>query len=55
MIEGDEVHVVKIVLPPEADIVNYDMFTVQCVPPTGATITLKRTLPGTLSKVMDLN
>lgn len=55
MIEGDEVHVVMIELPSEANIINYDMFTVQCVPPTGATITLKRTLPGTLSKVMDLN
>lgn len=55
MIEGDEIHLVIIQLPDAAFIKNYDAFTVQCVPPTGATITLKRTLPGTLGLVMDLN
>ncbi len=55
MIEGDEIHLVIIELPSSATVENYDAFTIQCVPPTGATITLKRTLPGTLGYVMDLN
>ncbi len=54
MIEGDEIHVVLITLPGSANITGYKTFTIQMVPPTGATITLKRTLPRTLLNVIDL-
>ncbi len=55
MIEGDEVHVVTLDIPAEADVTAYKSFTIQMVPPSGATITIKRTLPGTLLDVMDLH
>ncbi len=35
--------------------VAYDTFTIQLVPPTGATLTIQRTLPGGLVAVMSLN
>ncbi len=54
MIEADEIHVVFIVMPVSANITTYDTFTIQVIPPTGATVTIKRTLPGTLETVMDL-
>ena len=54
MIEADEVHVVSIEIPSSANVTGYRTFILQFVPPTGATITLKRTLPGTLQNVMDL-
>jgi len=54
MIEADEVHVVSIEIPSSANVTTYDTFFIQFVPPTGATITIKRTMPGTLQNVMDL-
>ncbi len=54
IIEGDEVHLVLITMPTGANITGYKTFTIQMVPPTGATISLKRTLPGRLLNVMDL-
>ncbi len=54
MIEADEVHIVSITMPGSANITSYKTFTIQVVPPTGATLTIKRTLPGTLLNVMDL-
>ncbi len=54
MIAADEVHVVLIEMPASANITTYKTFTLQFVPPTGATVNLKRTLPGNLSTVMDL-
>lgn len=54
IIEGDEVHLVSITMPLTANITGYKTFTIQMVPPTGATISLKRTLPGRLLNVMDL-
>ena len=54
MIEADEVHVIQVEVPDSANISTYDTFYIQFVPPTGATVTIKRTLPGTLQKVMDL-
>lgn len=54
MIEADEVHVIHVQVPVSANISTYDTFYIQFVPPTGATVTIKRTLPGTLQNVMDL-
>jgi archaeal flagellin FlaB len=55
VIEADEVHVITINIPTSANVTTYKTFTVQLVPPTGASITVRRTLPGTLKSVMDLN
>jgi archaeal flagellin FlaB len=55
VIEADEVHVISIEIPSSANVTTYKTFTVQLVPPTGASITIRRTLPGTLKSVMDLN
>lgn len=55
MIEGDEVHTVSVSLPETSNVTAYKSFTIQMIPPSGATITLKRTLPGTLLTVMDLH
>jgi flagellin FlaB len=54
MIEADEVHVVRVEVPDAANVTTYDTFYIQFVPPTGATVTIKRTLPGNLQNVMDL-
>lgn len=52
VIEADEVHVISIVMPSSANITGYKTFTIQLVPPAGASVTITRTLPGTLQKVM---
>ncbi|MBN2238713.1 MAG: hypothetical protein JW712_02980 [Dehalococcoidales bacterium] len=54
MVEADEVHVVSIEIPSSANITSYDTFYIQMIPPTGASITIKRTMPATLQTVMDL-
>jgi len=54
LMEEDEIFIVNVTIPAEAVLDVYDSFTIQVIPPTGATITLQRTLPGGLSPVMDL-
>ena len=54
LVEFDEQHVVTITIPDTATLEEYDAFTVQVIPPTGATLTISRTVPGSLQKVMDL-
>ena len=46
--------VITVVLPAAADIDSYKTFTIQINPPTGASITLQRTL-GPIAKIMSLN
>jgi len=53
LLEGDEIFIVTVDIP-STTLGAYDSFTLQVIPPTGATITLQRTLPGAISKVMDL-
>ena len=55
MLENDEEFTVLVTIPALAGIGTYDDFTLQMIPPTGATITVARTLPGALESVMDLN
>ena len=55
MIEGDEVHLAVISLPASANVTAYTTFTIELVPPSGATISIRRTLPGILQTVMNLN
>ena len=54
MLENDEVHEIVVTVPASANISTYEEFTIQVIPPTGATVTIKRTTPGALDKVMDL-
>jgi len=54
LLEEDEIFVVTVTMPDSAAIGVYDSFTIQVIPPAGATITLERTLPGGIEAVMDL-
>lgn len=54
MLEMDEVHEILVTVPSTANISTYEEFTIQVIPPTGATVTIKRSTPGALDKVMDL-
>lgn len=54
MIESDEQFTVTVTIPDAANAVAYDTFTIQLIPPVGAALTIQRTLPGALAKVMDL-
>jgi flagellin FlaB len=54
VIESDEQFTVTVTIPAAANAVGYDTFTIQLLPPTGAALTVKRTLPGAIAKVMDL-
>jgi archaellin len=53
-LEGDEIHQVVVDLSGFDTIATYDWFAVEIVPPAGATIFVKRTMPGQLSAKMDL-
>ncbi len=54
MLENDEIHTVTVTIPGGASVTAYDWATIQIIPPTGATLTIKRTMPGQLKPVMDL-
>ena len=53
MLEHDEVHEILVTLPAAANVSAYDEFTVQVIPPTGATLTIKRVVEGSMDKVID--
>ncbi len=55
LIEADELHVVTVTIPDSATCDGYDSFTLQIIPPTGATLTIQRRLPGAVLTVMDLH
>jgi len=55
MIEGDEEFTCTVTIPPGANLVGYDTFNLQVVPPTGASLTITRTLPNAIDKVINLN
>ena len=54
IIEADEQFVFTVTIPATATREAYEEFTIQVIPPTGATVTIQRTLPGYIAKVMDL-
>jgi len=54
MIEIDEQFVFTVTIPATATREAYEEFTLQVIPPTGATLTINRTMPGALDAVMDL-
>lgn len=53
-LEGDEMFTANITIPAAATLGTYKPFTVQVIPPTGATLTIARTTPGQLVPVIDL-
>ena len=54
IIEADEQFVFTVTIPAAVTREAYEEFTIQVIPPTGATVTIQRTLPGYIAKVMDL-
>jgi flagellin FlaB len=54
ILSGTAVAVIDVYLPAAAAVASYDTFTIQINPPTGASITIQRTL-GPLAAVMSLN
>ena len=53
-LEGDEMFIGSITVPATATLDTYKTFTVQVIPPTGATLTIARTTPGSIVPVLDL-
>jgi flagellin FlaB len=53
-LENDELHVIKVDVPVGYDTTTYETFNIEILPPTGAALTIKRTLPGQLEQKMDL-
>jgi len=54
LLEADEQHVVTVTLPDTASLDAYNKFTLQIIPPTGATLAIQRTVPGAVQTVMNL-
>lgn len=54
MMEFDEQHVVTVTIPATATREAYEEFTLQVIPPTGATLTIQRVMPGSIEEVNDL-
>jgi len=55
VIEQDEQFTVTVTIPAGANLGPYDSFNLQLIPPTGATLTITRTLPSALASVTNLN
>jgi len=57
-LEGNESVLVTVTLGGDAGFTSalaaYDVFTLQIIPPTGATVTVQRTLPGSVDGLIDL-
>jgi flagellin FlaB len=54
LLEGDELMVISVTVPAAATVDAYDTFTVQVLPPKGATLTIERTIGGAVYGVMSL-
>ncbi len=55
MLEFDEVHEILVDVPASANVSAYDEFTIQVIPPTGATLTIRRVISGGIDKVIDFH
>lgn len=55
MLENDEQHTIVVILPASANLTACEDFTLQVIPPTGAALTITKTLPAGLEKVLDLH
>jgi flagellin FlaB len=54
LLEGDELMVILVTVPAAATVDAYDTFTIQVLPPKGATLTIERTIGGAVYNVMTL-
>lgn len=54
MLESDEQFITLVTVPAAANLDTYHNFTLQLIPPTGATLTIARTTHGSLTPVNDL-
>lgn len=54
MLESDEQFIAVVTIPAAANLDTYHNFTIQLIPPTGATLTITRTTRGSLTPVNDL-
>lgn len=54
ILEIDEQFVFTVTIPAAATREVYEEFTLQVIPPTGATLTINRIMPGSIEAVMDL-
>ena len=54
LLEADEQHVVTVTIPVSAAGDAYDKFTLEVIPPTGATLSIQRKIPGVIKAVMNL-
>jgi archaeal flagellin FlaB len=52
---GNDQVLVTVDLAAITQLAPYDLFTLEIVPPTGATITVQRTLPGNIADLISLN
>ena len=55
MLEADETMLITVTVPGTASLEAYDSFSLQILPTKGASITIKRTLPGLINTVTDLH
>ncbi|MCX6013696.1 MAG: hypothetical protein NTV30_09930 [Chloroflexi bacterium] len=55
LLEGDEQIIVTVILPVYNAVQVYDWFVLQLIPGGGSTMTVKRTMPGSIEAVMNLN
>ena len=55
LLEGDELMVITVTVPEAAEVVIYDIFTLQVLPPNGSALTIERTVGGAIYDVMTLN
>ena len=55
LLEGDELMVITVTVPATAELVIYETFTLQVLPPNGSALTIERTLGGSIEAVMTLN
>lgn len=54
MLESDEQFIAVVTIPATASLGTYHNFTIQLIPPTGATLTITRTTRGSITPVNDL-
>jgi len=55
LLEYDELHTVQATIPATATLNACDSFTIELIPPTGSSITIRRTLPGGIKPVNNLH
>jgi flagellin FlaB len=55
LLEYDELHLVQVTMPATATLNACDSFTLELIPPSGSSITIRRSLPGGIKTVNNLH